>query len=105
MDAVALAAVTSAVTVLGTKVAEGVATEASKSIWAGLKRIFGWEKEVPTEELPIHTARQLSANPELAKQVLQLLRGDKGTVGQLVGHIQAEKVVVANVINEINFNE
>lgn len=43
------------------------------------------------------------ANPDHAKQVVQLLQQDGSPVGQLVGTIDADKVIVAqNIIGTIN---
>jgi hypothetical protein len=102
MDPVALAAVTSAVTVLGTKVAEGAASEAGKSLWGRVKELLGWKGEPPSAEIATRAAEHLQNHPEDAPTIIQLLQQDKGSVGMLVGHIDAEKVVVARKIDTIN---
>jgi len=102
MDPITLAAVTSAVTVLGTKVAEGAASEAGKTLWGGVKELFGWKNEPASAEIAQCVAEHLQDYPEHASQVIQLLQHDKGAVGMLVGKINAEKVLVAQKIDTVN---
>jgi ABC-type uncharacterized transport system substrate-binding protein len=102
LDPITLATVTSAITVLGTKVVEGVASEVGKSLWAGVKNVFGWNNEPKAAEIAQCTAQHLQDHPDHASQVIQLLQQDKGTVGMLVGQIDAEKVVVAHKIDTVN---
>ncbi|WP_148282418.1 hypothetical protein [Corallococcus coralloides] len=102
MDPVTLATVTSAITVLGTKVAEGVVGEASKTLWERVLKTFGWSSTPPTEQLAQTTATHLQAHPEQAAQALSILKQDTGSVGMLVGRIDAEKVIIAQNIQNIN---
>jgi hypothetical protein len=102
MDPITIAAVTSAVTVLGTKVAEGAASEAGKTLWGSIKGLFGWTSEPPLAEIAMRAAECLRDHPEHAAQVIQLLQQDKGAVGMLVGKIDADKVVVAQKIDTVN---
>jgi len=102
MDPIILAMLTSAVTVLGTKVAEGAASEAGKTLWGGVKDLFGWKNEPPSAEIPQRAAKHLQDHPEHASQVVQLLQQDKEAVGMLVGQINAEKVIVAHKIDTVN---
>jgi type II secretory pathway predicted ATPase ExeA len=102
MEPVTLAAVTSAITVLGTKVAEGVATEAGKTMWERVLKLFGWSAAPPVAGLAHATAEHLQSHPEHAVQAIQVLKQDAGSVGMLVGRIDAEKVVVAQSIHTIN---
>jgi hypothetical protein len=102
MEPVALASVTSAITVLGTKVAEGVAGEAAKTIWERTLKLFGWSAAPPVAELAQATAEHLQSHPEHAAQVINMLKQDAGSVGMLVGRIDAEKVVVAQNISNLN---
>ncbi|WIG93536.1 hypothetical protein [Myxococcus sp. SDU36] len=102
MDPVTLATVTSAITVLGTKVAEGLASGAGKSIWESVLKIFKWDAAPPVDGLAQATAEHLQAHPNHVAQTIQVLRQDTGSVGMLVGRIDAEKVVVAQSIHTIN---
>jgi hypothetical protein len=101
-DAVNLATITSAITLLGTKVAEEAVSDVSKTVWARVKGLFGWTAEPPHAELALRTAQHLQEHPEQMPQVLQLLREDPGAAGMLVGHITAEKVIVAQRIDTVN---
>ncbi|MCY1074054.1 hypothetical protein [Archangium lansingense] len=102
MEPVTLAAVTSAITVLGTKVAEGVATQAGKTMWDRVLKVFGWSAAPPVDGLAQTTAEHLQSHPEHAAQVIHVLKQDAGSVGMLVGRIDAEKVIVAQNIHNIN---
>lgn len=97
MEPISLAVLTAAVTTLATKAAEGFADEAGKSLWARVKGALGWTDEPAKPDLPVRVAEQLNADQALAKRVLALLNerqgGDAG-VRQLIGRIDAEKVVV-----------
>ena len=104
MDPIALAQITAAVTVLGTKVAEGVASAAGKSLWSGVVQLFKWKDVPPTSDLAKRTAEHLSQRPEDAPLVLQLLQQDNSTVGMLVGKIDAKNVVVSQKIDTLNMS-
>ncbi len=101
MDAITLAAIVSAVKLLGTKVAEGAASEAGKAAWGRLRGVFGWENELVPSDLAVLTARHLEAQPERVPEVLQILKQGDASVRDLVGHIVAEKVVVAQKIRTV----
>jgi hypothetical protein len=107
MDPIALATITSALTVVATEVAKGAAGEAGKSLWNEVKSMFGWVQEPNKSDLAPDIAAKLVVDPELAKKVVQLLQAhpqDAGTAAALVGRIQAEKVVVAQRIDVGQFN-
>lgn len=100
MEPITLAAATAAITVLGTKVAEGVAGEAAKTLWESLLKLFGWN--TAPSDLARATAEHLQAHPEHAAQAIRVLQQDTGPVGMLVGRIDADKVIVAQNIHNIN---
>lgn len=97
MDPIMLATLTSAVTHLATKAAEGFADEAGKSLWSRVKNALGWSADPPKQDLPVKLAEHFDRDAAAAKRVLALLKdqggGDAG-VRQLVGRIDAEKVVL-----------
>jgi hypothetical protein len=104
MDAITLAQITAAVTVLGTKVAEGVASAAGKSVWANIVGLFGWKDDPPSADLAKRTAEHLHQTPQDAPLILQLLEHDDGTARMLVGKIDAKNVAVAQKIDTLNMS-
>lgn len=92
MDPLTLATLTSAVTVLASEVGKGIASEAGKSAWAGIKSLFKWSSEPVEQDLPVNIARSLEANEALARQVVEILKSQQtGTASTLVGAISVEK--------------
>lgn len=100
MDPVALATVTSAVTLLATEAGKGVAGEAAKDLWGQIRKRLGLAKEPSKEELAPAVAHALAADDAAASDVVRLLQqhaGQAGDAASLVGRIDAEKVVyIAN---------
>jgi len=77
--------------------------EAYESIWKRVKVLFGWEEAPAQDAIAPRISEHLTANPDHAKQVVLMLQQDGSPVGQLVGTIDAEKVIVAqNIIGTIN---
>lgn len=98
MDPVLLSTISSALVVLATKVGDGTAGAVGESLWNRVKALFGWT-ETPTQDaIAPRINDHLRANPEQAKQVVQLLQQQGSPVGQLVGSIDADKVIVAQTI-------
>ncbi|MCH8621765.1 hypothetical protein [Undibacterium sp. TS12] len=99
-DPITIAAITAAVSVLGNEYIKGVASEAGKTTWQGIKSLFGWSSDPAPSEVATQVATKLTASPELLQQVLELLQKDKetGAAASMVGTINAAKVVVANTI-------
>ena len=102
MDPIALATMTSSLTVLGTKVVEGLASEASRTLWEAILKLFQWRESPPPDRLAPSIAEHLNAHPLQAKDVLQLLQQETSIVGHLVGRIDANKVVVVHTVHTIN---
>ncbi|HEV7747501.1 MAG TPA: hypothetical protein VGO56_21060 [Pyrinomonadaceae bacterium] len=103
MDPTVLAAITGALAVLSTEVAKGIAGEAGKSAWEKIKVLLGSRPQEGLDSGQNDVAAQLEGNPEITLQVLDLLKSSQSkNVGQLVGSITAEKVVVANDIGIVN---
>ncbi len=102
LDPITLATITSAVTLFGTKVLEGLGGEAAKTAWDRVTKVFGWQETPNAADLARATAEHLQANPQHAASVVQLLQQQGGNVGMLVGHIEAERVLVAHTIHTVN---
>ncbi|MEM1011238.1 MAG: hypothetical protein AAGI46_03340 [Planctomycetota bacterium] len=98
MDPVTLATLTAAAAVLGTKVVEGVASEAGKSLWGKIKEVLCWKDDPSEADLPAKLAEGFANDERLAADVLALLREDPDAQSsgatQLVGSIKAKKVFV-----------
>lgn len=100
MDPITLATITAGATVLATEVGKGLAGEAGKSAWEAIRKKLGWGEDPEPRDLAPQIARRLLEQPETAKEVLELLQQPRvGAAQQLVGALNAEKVVVANVIH------
>jgi hypothetical protein len=99
MDPIVLSTMTAALTVLGTEVGKATASEAGKTAWQGVLKLFGWTRAPALPELAESIANKLQADPELARRVLgHLGRDEVGPASTLVANISAEKVVVAQTI-------
>lgn len=101
MDPVTLATITSAVTVLANECAKEIAGEAGKAIWDKVKSSLGWNKEPPMQDIPERIAHELQSNPQLASQIVDLLKSaaNASSAKALVSNLKAEKVVVAGTID------
>jgi hypothetical protein len=101
IDPVALASITSAVSLVGNDYLKGLATEAGKATWAGIKALFGWTSDPPPAEIPNKVASALTESPDLTEKLLYILKNSEtGPVKALVGKIDSHdgKIVVANTI-------
>ena len=96
LDPITLATITSAVTLLGSEYAKGMASEAGKSTWLAIRSIFSWKSEPGLAEIPEKVAISLSDSPQLAIKIWELLKNNReaGVSGSIVGKIDAEKVIV-----------
>jgi hypothetical protein len=105
VDPITLATVTSALTLLSTECAKGMASQAGKDIWARAKGLLGLVGEPATEELPKAIATKLHSNEALLAQIITVLKETKATdssvkmIGSLVGTLSANKVIVAQKID------
>ena len=103
MDPTVVAAIAGALTALSAEVAKGVAAEAGKDAWGKIKNILGSKSSDALEEAQSEIVKQIEANPEIAQKLLTMLKSSQSkNAGQLVGSLNAEKVVVANDINTLN---
>ena len=60
-DPITLATVTSALTLLGHKVAEKAATDAAQSLWVRIKKVFGWQgSQHGCQSRPLRASRDAS---------------------------------------------
>jgi hypothetical protein len=106
LDPVALSSITAAVSVLGNELAKGVASEAGKTTWAGIKRLFGWTSDPLPHEIPAEIAKAAEASPDVVEKLLKLLKQDQtGTPSELIRHLEVQaggNVIVANKVDTIN---
>lgn len=105
IDPVVLSSLTAAVSVLGNECLKGIASGASKDAWASIKRLFGWVSDPAPGEIPEKVAHGLTASPEIAGKLLELLKNNPtGAATGLVGRLEVSggKVVVAGSVNQIN---
>jgi hypothetical protein len=106
IDPTALATITASATVLGTEYLKGVATEAGKATWQGVKSLFGWSADPAPAEIAEKVASTLTCSPELTEKLVALLKnGNAGDSSAIVGNIQVSggKVVIAQIINTTKF--
>ncbi len=105
IDPATLATITGAVSVLGSEYLKGIASDAGKSTWGAIKSLFGWTSDPHPAEIPEKVTAALTASPELAEKLLQVLKNDAATAA-IVGKIEASggsKVTVAHTINTNTF--
>jgi hypothetical protein len=106
IDPITLSSITAAVSVLGNEVAKGIASEAAKTAWGGVKNLFRWTSDPAPHEIPAEVAKTTEASPEIVEKLLELLKHNQtGTATQLVGHLEVQaggKVVVADKVDTIN---
>lgn len=107
IEPISLATITAALTVLGTEIAKGTASEVGKDLWLKTKGLFGWAGELSTNELPEKIANRLLNDDELFAKVVALLQSVKKddataqTIGPLVQNLNATKAIVANYISTV----
>ena len=96
MDPVALATITSAVSVLATEVAKGSAGEVGKDVWERIKSALGWKKDPAPEVVAVEAAQRLESDERAARTVVELLQqhAQIGASAAIVGNVQAERLIV-----------
>jgi len=104
IDPIALASITSAVTLLGHEYAKGIAGEAGKATWTQIKSLFDWHTDPPVAEIPEKVAGALTASPETAGKLVEILKSQPpGAVSSLVQNltITGGKVIFAQTVQNI----
>jgi hypothetical protein len=105
IDSGILTEVTAAVGVLASELLKDVGTDAAKAAWTRIKSLFGWTSDPAPAEIPKKVSDGLAAAPEMAEQLLKLLKSSQvPSVTQLVGQITTHdlsRVVVAQSINTL----
>jgi hypothetical protein len=99
---IALAALTSALTLVATEAIKGIASSAAKDLWKKVKSAFGWTADPPIDQLPVLMATRLDADPELTSKLLALVQSSlpsNETAAMVVSNITANKAVIASNIN------
>ena len=101
IDPVTLATVTSALSYLGLKAADGALSKVGQDLWNTVKNRFGWTNNPSPENLAVEIATRLKDDESLTNELTDLLKSQNqvGNASALVGRIEAGKVVVAATIN------
>lgn len=95
MDPITISLIVSAVTALGTEVGKGFADEAGKQLWKKIQSALGLAPSLSEGDLVTTVEKLLKEKPKLGKTVYDLLQTSQSSeVVQLVGKIDAEKVIV-----------
>jgi hypothetical protein len=106
MDPIALSSLTAAVSVIANEYLKGIASDAAKSTWAGIKSLFGWSSDPAPAEIPQRVAEAATASPELAEKLFALLKNNQtGMASALVSNLTVSsggKVVIAQNITTLN---
>jgi len=104
IDPVALSYITNAVTLLAPEYAKGLAGEAGKATWTGIKALLGWQSDPPAAEIPERVAAGLSNSPEVTEKLLALIKQSSiEPAASLVQNltITGGKVVIAQTIQNL----
>lgn len=105
IDPVALSTLAAGISLIGEECLKGLAGEAGKSAWAGIKDLLGWKLDPVPAEISDKASDALRASPEIADRLLELLKASKvQSATQLVGEINASghaKVLVVQNANQI----
>ena len=102
MDPTIIAAITAALTALAAEVAKGVASEAGKDTWGKIKQLLGSKPQAALDQAQAAVSDRLEADPEIVRELLDLLKASQSAnVGELVGSIDADKVIVAGITGDI----
>lgn len=100
MDPTAIAALTAALTALATEVAKGAASQAGKDAWGKIKQLLGSKPQAALDQAQALVTERLESDPKIVRELLDLLKSSQSaSVSQLVGAIDAEKVIVAGTIS------
>ncbi len=100
MDAISLATVTAALTVMASEFGKGTLSAAGGDVWTKVKSLFGWKEQPPPAELAPAMAGRLQKDAQLAKDVVQLLQHQAvGSASAFAGslEIHANRVTVTNI--------
>ena len=102
VEPAAVAAVVSAVSLLGSEYLKGAAGEAGKATWSAVKSLLGWGSDPPAAEIAPKVAQALAESPEIGVQLLRLLKTD-GRTASLVHDvvINGGKVVFAERVDHL----
>ncbi len=90
MSADIVPAVIAAATSLGTEIIKDTASEASKTLWASVLNLLGFNKTPDESDLEKQVGNAVKADPELAKKLMEFLQKEdpKRLEGQFVADQQ-----------------
>ena len=104
IDPIALSSVAAAVSVLRNEYLKGIATDAGKATWTGIKHLLGWTSDPAPDEISQKVKDAVTISPQITEKLLDLLKNSQSDAAKtLVGRIEVSggKVVVANNINQL----
>jgi|SRR5580658_9765673 hypothetical protein len=107
IDPAIQASVLALITQLGTKVAEGAASEAGKNTWMSIKSLFGWPSDPAPIEISAKVENGIATSPEILGKLQQLLdKSEDPAISGLVGKIDAKdsNVVVTHSLGTLNIH-
>ena len=105
IGALEMSTLTAAVSVIGNEYFKGVASEAGKATWTGIKALFGWKFDPELAEIPAKIEAGLTTSPEMTEKLVALLKSSQtGAVTAFVGKLKVSggKVVIASEVHEIH---
>lgn len=104
VDPTVVTTIISAVRLLMKSAASGAASEAGKAVWQRVQKILGWDETFGgSTEVESKVRAAIRDDPEIARSLtIALQQNEREPWGQLVGHIDAQKVVVAGTITTVN---
>lgn len=103
MEPITISAITAALTALATEVAKGGAGEAGKAAWNRMRGLLGGKTHDAIEQAQAAVTERLDSNPAIIRELLTLLKSSQSVnAKQLVGSIDADKVVVAENVNTLH---
>lgn len=93
-------------TALGSEYLKGVGSEAGKTTWEGVKKLFGWTSDPAPDEIAEKTQQVLTESPDISAKLLELLRNnptaESANLVQSLTVNAGGKVVIAEHIETLN---
>lgn len=83
MDSIALAMLTSSLTLIAKEAAKAVSSQAAKDLWSEAKKMLGFQKEPSEVDLARQIAETLNGDENLAAKVAKLVQDQGANVDDL----------------------